>query len=177
MAHADHDLEEMPVRVIVLAVLVVVALGGATDLYFDAPREWLSAHVLVEVTLMVLSGGVALYLWRGWTRASASLALTREALQARQAERDAWRQRAELALAGLGQAMDEQFARWKLTPAEREVALLLLKGRGHKQAAALLQRSERTVRQHAVAVYEKSGLGGRAELAAFFLEGLALPPS
>jgi hypothetical protein len=32
-----------------------------------------------------------------------------------------------------------------------------------------------TVRQHAVAVYRKSGLAGRAELSAFFLEDLLLP--
>jgi hypothetical protein len=31
------------------------------------------------------------------------------------------------------------------------------------------------VRQHAVAVYEKAGLGGRAELAAFFLPDLIVP--
>jgi len=48
----------------------------------------------------------------------------------------------------------------------------LLKGQGHKQIAAATGRSERTVRQHAVAVYQKSGLGGRAELAAFFLDSL-----
>ena len=60
----------------------------------------------------------------------------------------------------------------KLTRAERDVALMLLKGEGHKQAAARLGRSERTVRQHAVEVYRKSGLQGRAELAAFFLQDL-----
>jgi DNA-binding NarL/FixJ family response regulator len=73
-------------------------------------------------------------------------------------------------------AVDQQLTRWNLTPAEREVALLLLKGYGHKQIAARTGRSERTVRQHAVSVYEKSGLGGRAELAAFFLEGLIVTP-
>jgi hypothetical protein len=31
------------------------------------------------------------------------------------------------------------------------------------------------VRQHAVSVYQKAGLGGRAELAAFFLQDLMLP--
>jgi hypothetical protein len=31
------------------------------------------------------------------------------------------------------------------------------------------------VRQHAVSVYRKSGLAGRAELSAFFLEDLMLP--
>jgi hypothetical protein len=45
----------------------------------------------------------------------------------------------------------------------------------HKQIAARTGRSERTVRQHAVSVYERSGIGGRAELAAFYLQGL-LPP-
>jgi DNA-binding NarL/FixJ family response regulator len=50
-----------------------------------------------------------------------------------------------------------------------------LKGHGHKQIAALTGRGERTVRQHAVTVYQKSGLRGRAELAAFFLEGVLIP--
>jgi DNA-binding CsgD family transcriptional regulator len=171
----DDALEPMRVRLIVTALLAVVAVGGATDLYFDAPRSWLSAHVLIEATLMTVSAAGALFLWRGWHHAAAGLAGARVSIAARETERDAWRRRAESALDGLGQAIDDQFSAWGLTPAEREIALLLLKGHGHKQIAARLQRSERTVRQHAVAVYEKSGLAGRAELAAFFLEGLMLP--
>jgi DNA-binding NarL/FixJ family response regulator len=66
---------------------------------------------------------------------------------------------AEKALEGLGRAIDRQFDAWGLTPAEREVALLILKGHGHKQIAGLTGRSERTVRQRAVAVYDKAGLG------------------
>jgi DNA-binding NarL/FixJ family response regulator len=61
---------------------------------------------------------------------------------------------------------------WGLTPTDRDSAFLLLQGHGHKQIAARTGRSERTVRQHAVSVYEKSGIGGRAELAAFFLHDL-----
>jgi DNA-binding CsgD family transcriptional regulator len=70
---------------------------------------------------------------------------------------------------------DRQLRAWNLTPAERETALLLLKGLGLKEIAALQDKSERTVRQHAISVYRKSGLGGRAELSAFFLEDLLLP--
>jgi DNA-binding NarL/FixJ family response regulator len=84
---------------------------------------------------------------------------------------------AQAALVGLGRAIENRFSAWGLTSAEREVALLLLKGHSHKQIAFTTGRSERTVRQHAVAVYEKSGLAGRAELAAFFLEDLMLPGS
>jgi DNA-binding NarL/FixJ family response regulator len=75
----------------------------------------------------------------------------------------------------VARAIDEQFRAWRLTPTEGEIALQLLQGRSHKQIAAATGRSERTVRQHAVVVYQKSGLGGRAELGAFFLEGLMLP--
>ena len=172
MEEIEGGLDSAQLRLLVAILLAVVALGGAADLYFDQPARWLTPHVLVELTLMVVSGGTALFLARGWRRAEASLAGTRRSLAEREAERDAWRSRAEASLSGLGRAIDEQCTAWGLTPAEREVALHLLKGQGHKQIAAVTGRSERTVRQHAVAVYEKSGLGGRAELAAFFLDGL-----
>ena len=74
------------------------------------------------------------------------------------------------------QALEPKTKEVVLTPAEREVALLLLKGYEHKEIASLLGRSDRTIRQHAVSVYRKSNLSGRAELAAFFLEDLLLPP-
>jgi len=79
-------------------------------------------------------------------------------------------------LAGMGAAIAAQFDAWGLTPAEREVALLVLQGLGHKEIAARTGRSERTVRQHAAASYEKAGLGSRAELAGFFLGDVILPP-
>ena len=75
----------------------------------------------------------------------------------------------------LGAAIDRQFDRWGLSPAERESALLQLKGLRHRDIAELHQTSERTVRQQALSVYRKSGLNGRSDLAAFFLEDLLLP--
>lgn len=99
----------------------------------------------------------------------------RRSLESHKAERDAWRASAEQALHGLGQAINDQFDRWELTPAEREVALLLLKGYSHKAIGRRTDRSDQTVRQHAASVYGKASLAGRAELAAFFLEDLVLP--
>lgn len=72
--------------------------------------------------------------------------------------------------------MDRQFDEWALTPAEKETAMFLLKGYSHKETASLTNRSERTVRQHAVSVHRKPGLSGRAELPAFFFEDMLLPP-
>jgi DNA-binding CsgD family transcriptional regulator len=160
---------------LLVAALVVLVAGGSVDLVLDRPSSWRSAHVLFELGLIVASATIAIAFSWGWWRAERSLAETRHVLEERQAERDEWLTSARAALAGLGQAMDERFERWGLTSAEREVALQLLKGRSHKAIAYATGRSERTVRQHAVTVYEKSGLSGRAELAAFFLEDLMLP--
>jgi DNA-binding CsgD family transcriptional regulator len=79
-------------------------------------------------------------------------------------------------LAGLGVAIDRQFERWALSPAEKEVALLLLKGLSHKEIAGVRSVTEATARQQARAVYKKAGLSGRHDLSAFFLEDLLLPP-
>ena len=172
---ADSDAVSPQLRFPLMLVLLGIVAGGAVDLALDAPQGWGSFHVLYEVALISGALGLVAWLWRGWWRAEASARVLRRTLAERQAERDAWRTRAERALEGLGRAVAEQFDAWQLTPSEREVALLLLKGQGHKQIAAATGRSERTVRQHAVVVYQKSGLQGRAELAAFFLEDLAVP--
>ena len=170
-----NDESPTTINVVVPGILLLVAIGGAIDLALDRPERWLSAHVIVEVALMVTSLTFSIILWQGWRRAQSRLARTEASLAHSITERDAWRKSAELALATFSSAVEQRLVAWGLTPTEREVALLLLKGHGHKQIAARTGRSERTVRQHAVSVYEKSGLSGRAELAAFFLEGLFIP--
>ncbi len=68
--------------------------------------------------------------------------------------------------------VEAEFARWRLTDAERDIAWLVLKGLSFKEIAVLRNRSERTIRQQAGAIYSKSGLGSRSELSACFLEDL-----
>ena len=159
----------------VIALLLAIVVVGTVDIALDAPQRPGSLHLVVELLLVVLSLGTSAYLWRSWRRSHHSLVRTREALEGRRSERDAWRARASKLLEGLGVEIDRQLATWNLTPTERQTALFLLKGLSHKEIAALTERSERTVRQHAVSVYRKSGLSGRAELSAFFLEDLLLP--
>jgi DNA-binding CsgD family transcriptional regulator len=173
----DRNDRENAANVLLIQALFFVAIvvGGIIDLTLDRPTSWRSAHVLFEVCMVLLSLGAALWLGRGWYQALGSVSRLERLLVERQAERDAWQGSAERLLEGLAHAIDAQFRTWGLTNAERETALMLLKGYSHKRIAKLTDRSERTVRQHAVAVYRKSGLAGRAELAAYFLEGLPVP--
>jgi len=162
-------------RWVATALFGLIALGGVIDLVLDQPTTLWSFHVLFEIGMLVLSLGAMAFLWIGWQDAGHTLEQTQTALEARGVERDRWRGRAEKLLSGLGEEIDRQFREWGLTPVERETALLLLKGYGHKEIAALQNKSERTVRQHSVAVYRKSSLSGRAQLSAYFLEDLLLP--
>lgn len=162
-------------KVVLAVALLSIIVGGTVDLVLDRPTTWLSFHVIFELLMIAGALVLATTLWLGWWRAARSLGEVRQTLAARKEERDAWRSSAERALEGLGAALDEQFRAWGLTPAEREVALLLLKGYSHKHVAQATGRSERTARQHATSVYQKAGVGGRAELSAYFLEDLMLP--
>ena len=166
---------ERPLLALLAAVLVMAIAGGAIDLYFDAPDSWWSLHAVFEVGLIAVEVAASVMLWRGWWRSRHELVETRQVLETHDAERAMWRASAEAALNGFARAVDERFSAWALTPTEREIGLRLLKGHSHKQIAFETGRSERTVRQHAVAIYQKSGLGGRAELSAFFLDDLLLP--
>ena len=169
----DSKAEQLRLPLAVL--LVLIAGGGAVDLALDRPASWLAFHPIYEIVLVLAGLGTAAWLWRGWRAAQEENVVLRTSVAVHRAEREAWRLGAETSLTGLGAAITGQLTKWGLTPAERDVALQLLMGLSHKEIAARTNRSERTVRQHAAAAYEKAGLSGRAELAAFFLEGL-LPP-
>jgi len=96
-------------------------------------------------------------------------------LEASRAEAARWRRDAADLIAGLSAAIDRQLDHWQLSPAEKEVAQLLLKGLSHKEIAQVREVSETTVRHQARTLYRKAGLSGRNDLAAFFLEDLLGP--
>ena len=160
------------------ALSLFLLMGGfvGVDMAHDASLGAELSHLVIEGVLMVLAMAGIWGAWQLWQRERAAAA-ERQGLLQRTA--DAWRREAErfraearVHLDGLGTAIDGQFERWQLSPAEREVAMLLLKGLSHQEVADVRDVSERTARKQARAVYAKAGLAGRAELSAFFLEDL-----
>jgi DNA-binding CsgD family transcriptional regulator len=165
-----------------ILLFALIAVLMATDLTIEfrsgTPLALQTFELLIFVSALA---GFAFHWWKMVAARRHSEDLDRELAEARAEVRrwaeDAkrWNTEAQDVLQGLGEAIDRQFDRWALSPAEREVALLQLKGLRHKEIAELRKTSERTVRQQALAVYRKSGLNGRSDLAAFFLEDLLLP--
>ena len=119
-----------------LSVLTAVIIG--TDLVLDFQEGTDLRHVILEAVAMVAafvnSLALSIMLARDARRAQSALkealdevdlAKARIASLAEEAAR--WKEDAQDALREFGGAIDKQFARWSLTPAECEVALLLLK--------------------------------------------------
>ena len=126
------------------------------------------------VALVALFAIPALLTYRSFLVYRSRLALVRDLDLARIQGRQ-WRDETRALLKGLGEAIDRQFLTWKLTEAERDVGLLILKGLSLKEIAAVRITSDRTIRAQARSIYAKAGLSGRAALSAFFLEDLLAP--
>jgi len=140
-----------------ISALLIIAFGALA--LYDLTLEWGRAdlvHIAAEFLVCLLAWVWGLHLLR-----------------------KSWRLKDELAkfAQGLSDAIDKQFTLWQLTPAEKDVALLILKGLDFKLIADVRKTSERTARQQALSIYQKSGLAGRNELTAFFLEDLLGPPT
>lgn len=174
-SETPHPTDVGPVRPLVSVVLVLIAALIAFDIADDYSSGADAVHLATEAVVMALALAGVLLLWWQVAAARRSAARLRVDLAAARREAQRFREEAAASLRGLGEAIDRQFDRWGLTPAEREVGLLLLKGLSHKEAADVRQTSETTIRQQALAVYRKAGLKGRSELSAFFLEDLLLP--
>ena len=166
----------------VLVAFVLVVVLSIVDLAVDLQEGTTLRHALAEGGVIAVGLAASVITARRFVLMSRQARAAQEEarslaerLKATEADAARWRADARDLLDGLGAALDRQFERWELSPAEKEVALLLLKGLSHKEVAAARSITEATARQQARAVYKKAGLSGRNDLAAFFLEDLLLP--
>ena len=172
VAATDVRSRTTPIAAVLFAAIAVLI---GVDIASDYRSGTDIGHLLTEGSVMALALTGAVALWRQLRRARWQAAQLTVHLAAARREAERFREEARDALQGLGEAIDRQFIRWELSPAEREVGLLLLKGLSHREVAATRSTSETTIRQQALSIYRKSGLRNRSELSAFFLEDLLLP--
>ena len=159
-------------RLILLATLILITAIIATDLITDSREGVVVWHLLTEGTAALLALGGVVYVLMDMIRLKQDLKKERHLAAKLKEEAEQWRNQSKAFLEGLSVMIDAQLTAWNLTPAEREVAFLLLKGMSLKDIAALRGTSEKTARVQSMAVYAKAGLTSRSELSAFFLEDL-----
>ena len=162
-----------------LMVLIgLIALVVFSLMAFDLAREpvfppWQEVAIDLAEKLILLTAMAAV----AWTvHGVIDLRAEQEAITNNMirsvAQGNEWRAQQRREIEALSKAIEDQFQAWRLTAAEADVAGLMLKGVSHKEISVARNTSEATIRQQAQSIYRKSGLSGRAELAAYFLESL-----
>jgi len=158
-------------ELIIILMLAVVVFGSGADIVHDYREGAGSAHLIIEAVVVLVSFALIGLLSGGVWRQSRSNRKLKDELAAvsktleRQPSTEVQAARHNLALVA-----EQQFAEWELTKTEQEVAMLLLKGLSFKEIAAVRDTLEKTVRQQASSIYRKSGLNGRHEFSAWFIE-------
>lgn len=180
--NVTQEHRELASSVALTAVFAVIAVLVGIDLALDLRSGTTATHASVEALVVAIGLGAAIRFAiqvRALARETRDLRVHAQELgtrlEASRADAERWRRDAGELIAGLGAAIDRQLDRWGLSAAEKEVALLLLKGLSHKEIADVRKVGETTVRHQARALYRKAGLSGRSDLAAFFLEDLLGP--
>jgi DNA-binding CsgD family transcriptional regulator len=149
--------------VILLAVQAICAMFFVSDILFSVlglrttPISWQTRELMeigaaLGLVLGLVLGGVALY----------------RTIRARNVAEERLRR----ASSDFMEMLEENFATWALTAAERDVALFAIKGMSTAEIATLRNTSEGTVKAQTNAIYRKAGVTGRPQLLSLFIEDL-----
>lgn len=148
---------------LLLSGIAVQALAGlffAADVAIDMSETGQSDLLHNSVELMAAAGLVLgiVVLWHELRRLLAR--------QRRMADQ------LRVASGAFHELLENRFDEWGLTPSERDVALMLVKGLSLAEIAGLRNSAEGTVKAHCNKVYGKAGVTGRTQLVSLFLEDL-----
>jgi len=165
------------IRIVIAATLVFNCVFLVKDLMDDVQENAGLGHIIPEVVIVigtVLTAVLALILYMRQREKVEGLSHRVLELEKQSSE---WQNRTKIYAEGLSHEIDLQMTKWQLSPSEKEITLLMLKGLSNKEISEVRETSEQTIKQQSSAIYRKSGLSNRAELSAFFLEDLLFPNS
>lgn len=159
----------------ILAALVGVTFGLAIFDWLMEPAPVARVEILVDLAdraVLVMSMVVVAWVVLRVQDLRRDQMALRNNLTRAVADGAAWRDKSREQIDALSRAIQDQFTAWGLTPAEKDIAALMLKGCSSREIALARETTDTTIRQQAQGIYRKSGLSGRSELSAFFLESL-----
>lgn len=153
------EVQSLIVSFVVIAVCeFFFLLDVSADIFHvDIPAMWLDHSVIELISTVTLAFALAVIGWQ-------IKRLLRE-------HRDA-RAFVQAASGELLEVIYAKFDDWKLTASEREIALFLIKGLSTQEISDIRDTRPGTIKSQCSAVYQKAGVTGRNELAAYFVEDL-----
>jgi DNA-binding NarL/FixJ family response regulator len=157
-------------------VLLLFSVFFMTDIIHDLHQGVAFSHVFHEFILFLIALSALIWQIRLLILKNRHISeLHGELLETKNSYRE-WKEKTQSKAKELRDLIDQQFGLWQLSQSEKDVAILLIKGLSMKEIADIRQTQEKTVRTQATTIYKKSGLSGRQELSAFFLEDILSTP-
>tara|TARA_R110002096_G_scaffold175639_1_gene351483 strand:+ start:190 stop:729 length:540 start_codon:yes stop_codon:yes gene_type:complete len=152
----------------ITALWLIVALQATSASFFllDALSDWfevLRGVALLDTRIVEVLVVAALFL---------GLALSVREIRRLLQRQKRMGQQLQAASGAFAQLLDDHFDAWELTPAERDVALLSIKGLSIAEMAALRDTKDGTIKSQCNAIYRKAGVSGRLQLLSLFVEEL-----
>lgn len=155
-----------------LIFIFLIILFTAYDIMGDLNDKVPYDHILHEISILLFSLVLFILQLRSSANKSTQIKLMGSELEKLNKEKEEYRSDLGHHAQAIADAIEVQLNNWELTASEKDIALLLIKGLSMKEIAELRNSKESTVRQQAMAVYKKSNLQNRQQLAAFFLEDI-----
>ena len=100
------------------------------------------------------------------------LIFTASELRALLTRQDQLEDQIKVASGAFNEVMEARFKSWSLTSAEREVAILAIKGFSIAEMADIRETKQGTVKAQCASVYRKADVAGRLQLLSIFLDDL-----
>ncbi|MCB1170145.1 MAG: response regulator transcription factor [Leptospiraceae bacterium] len=162
-------------RKVALAMAVLLAVFTVYDISHHLAEEGrMTLHAAMEGFFLI---GLAIIIIAIGNTADREFLRAERELESVREELEQFRSKNRGLMTDFRHAVQEQFDRWGFTPGERQVAEKLILGFSFREVAAQLDKKEKTVRNQSQALYDKAGMTGRHDLAAFFLQDILGPDS
>jgi DNA-binding CsgD family transcriptional regulator len=159
----EHKVSHKSLVAFLLVLQVACAAFFVSDILLTVvglraePVSWQTREFLeIGAALGLLLGGVL-----------GAVALRRTKVQSDEAKA-----RLEELSGAFSDLVAKRFGEWKLTGAERDVALFAIKGMTTREISDLRNTSEGTVKAQCNAIYRKAGVSNRYQLVSLFVEEL-----
>ena len=144
------------------------ALQAICCAYFLMDITWdllwpTSVNRLADSDVLEALVTIALFFGLAFTGNELRLILTRQ---------DQLEDQIKVASGAFTEVMEARFQSWSLTSAEREIAILAIKGFSIAEMADLRKTKQGTVKAQCASVYRKADVAGRLQLLSIFLDAL-----
>lgn len=151
--------------------------------FYDMLHEFLTLHTAaelwqaqtLEIAIFLLGSFSFCSMWMAQRREEISQTTFNRELSRLKEEKDEWKSKSTKFIQEYQDYIESHFDTWNFSATEKEIGIFLIKGLSIKEIAQIREVSEKTIRNQTLLIYSKSGLAGRHELSAYFLEELLKP--